>query len=611
MGSLLHSKAMAMFVSPTNPRVDLLEPFDGLYDEYGDRTDRGVLDGYISLNGRPCISWDHGGNRTSQEWHQYLQLKLYLGCSPTVPSPYGDHTLTNTSVVSLFQDYAPLFAALRGKRWLLEAFAVRSRYSHSDRPIWSNVFKVDVGVMVVLTAPPVSQRMHSNETALVHLQRLPFDGAPTVTLLVPGRPDSLEPVVKNVSKTVHGLTLTISTLLYHGGAVLILRESGAQPLRAPLKSDEDDLQHKLSKSGQQYLAWMDWKYFVDQFIAPKLHASQNIVLVPGLFGNQTDSWTDNYLMDKLTRYWTWAQNGGTGPCIADYAQNNTVDQLWCQGDASPSNLCTQCGCVVDDGTIFSVPTCQSLLPEALAIIAAAGAKASGIKTDDKHPESSATAYAHPIPTITATDFAPAGGRAWAPPYLSNGFFGIRPGPRALVRSPWSGGTVPADITPDHPVSCLVGGYSYLLPDNRRSEPNKSDTSMGVSSLAPAPFPFETEVQVHPAEGGGSTPLFSLQAYERGEPTGGNLTVLGQTLTMATGELLTEMRATATDGAGWSLRLEVLQFLSREVPSLSLQRITANVSVGFAVSLRAAITTDGMPGRPYNNTTPQRNHWCFR
>jgi hypothetical protein len=99
--------------------------------------------------------------------------------------------------------------------------------------------------------------------------------------------------------------------------------------------------------------------------------------------------TENVATNSSTAY-AYLMNGGPGPCIADYAQNNTVDHLWCQGDASPSNLCAQCGCVVDDGTVFSVPTGQPLPDEALAIMAAAGAKPIGIAVSQRTTQNKST-----------------------------------------------------------------------------------------------------------------------------------------------------------------------------------------------------------------------------
>ena len=83
--------------------------------------------------------------------------------------------------------------------------------------------------------------------------------------------------------------------------------------------------------------------------------------------------TENVATNSSTAY-AFLMNGGNGPCISDFAANNTIDHLWCQGDASPSNLCKQCGCVVDGSTVFSVPAGQALPAEARAIMAAAGAK---------------------------------------------------------------------------------------------------------------------------------------------------------------------------------------------------------------------------------------------
>ena len=231
-----------MFVSPTNPRVDLLQPFDGVYDEYGDRTDRGILDGYITANGRPCISWDHGPNRSAAEWHQYLQLKLIMGCTPTVPSPLGDHTLTNTSatVVGFFKMYAPLFAQLRGKRWLLRPHAV-SAVGSDGSALWANIFTVAAGkVMAVVSAATLLE----TATAHVHLQNLPFSTAPSVRVLRAGAP-TVSVTAMNVSASGGEVDLRVAVGLRFGGAVLLLSRARAA------KADDEIASNLQTFSGEE------------------------------------------------------------------------------------------------------------------------------------------------------------------------------------------------------------------------------------------------------------------------------------------------------------------------------------------------------------------------
>ena len=50
------------------------------------------------------------------------------------------------------------------------------------------------------------------------------------------------------------------------------------------------------------------RYFSEHYIYPKLHPHQQVVAVPGLFGNRTDDWTDAFLTQKMQEYWDWAQD---------------------------------------------------------------------------------------------------------------------------------------------------------------------------------------------------------------------------------------------------------------------------------------------------------------
>eukprot|EP00663_Eupelagonemidae_sp_cell21sb_P000354 gene354-1305_t len=100
--------------------------------------------------------------------------------------------------------------------------------------------------------------------------------------------------------------------------------------------------------------------------------------------------------------------------------------------------------------------------------------------------------------------------------------GVRPGPLALVRDAWEGGTPPNGHTLTE--SCLVGGYTYHEEDTGGAPDGQGGRQSG---MAPAPYPFETNIIARDPAGG--VP-FSLIG---GVVTGGTLTPITQSLDMHT------------------------------------------------------------------------------
>jgi trehalose/maltose hydrolase-like predicted phosphorylase len=95
----------------------------------------------------------------------------------------------------------------------------------------------------------------------------------------------------------------------------------------------------------------------------------------------------------------------------------------------------------------------------------------------------------------------------------------------------------------------------------------------------------------------------------GVVSGGTLTPLSQSLDMATGELTTLLDLAPKVPATWSVRLTVLQWMDRTIPTLAMQRIVATVAGSASpvnVTLQPNITTAGLPGTTYNDTTNPRN-----
>jgi len=143
-----------------------------------------------------------------------------------------------------------------------------------------------------------------------------------------------------------------------------------------------------------------------------------------------------------------------------------------------------------------------------------------------------------VPRIVVEDFS----KKFYPAYLSNGLIGIRPGSSPLAAA-----------------TTMVNGFVC---------PNSTH---GDVSLSPAPYPLATDFRVN-----------DVSLLKHPELT----KIQRQTLDMAKGELLTEI--VFTPASGVALRLTVLQFASRSVPSLLCQAITFSTSPEAHVELSAAI-----------------------
>jgi trehalose/maltose hydrolase-like predicted phosphorylase len=160
-----------------------------------------------------------------------------------------------------------------------------------------------------------------------------------------------------------------------------------------------------------------------------------------------------------------------------------------------------------------------------------------------------------IPRIVVEDLT----KEFYPAYLSNGLIGVRPGPNPLA-----------------PAKAMVNGFVY------------SDIPYKVVSLSPAPYPLVTDFRVN------NVTLLKHPELVRVER---------QTLDMTNGELFTEMVFTPSSGS--ALRLKVLQFACRAVPSLVCQEITFSLSSDGRVEVFAGIDAADFSGSVYSTRPPER------
>ena len=122
LAALMHKAGRAIFINDHTYRLDMMQNVDGFYDEFGDNNAKMMATSLLSIGGKPAIAWNHD---TTTDLDEFLQRHLFWGVYPTVPFPTNDHSINPSSSVDVFfEDYGPLFAALRGKRWVLDVHAV-------------------------------------------------------------------------------------------------------------------------------------------------------------------------------------------------------------------------------------------------------------------------------------------------------------------------------------------------------------------------------------------------------------------------------------------------------------------------------------------------------
>ena len=175
LAGVMHAPANATFggkaiiINDHVNRVGMMRHVDGIYAEMGDISPPGfthVVGSALACMHKPVVSWIHDdprwGNFSTLE--QALQGYLYLGVYPTVPVKNNDHSIggacaPHCSYDALFQDYGPLFGALRGKRWVLAPRAAAMADTDASGLGRVNVFETrhNGGFVAVVTQVPDGQ----------------------------------------------------------------------------------------------------------------------------------------------------------------------------------------------------------------------------------------------------------------------------------------------------------------------------------------------------------------------------------------------------------------------------------------------------------------------
>lgn len=166
LGAVQHNAGQALFVNNHIKRIDILKHVDGLFDEHGDYGPSKNLTALVGMF-KPTIEWVQEASKFKPDPDTFMQRFLYLGMFPVAPFPQNDHCiLPSAEGDKVYMDYGPMFTAMRGRKWVLQPYAIQV----DQGPAKANLFRVVGGYIAPITFGGATG------TASITLQSLPEIG---------------------------------------------------------------------------------------------------------------------------------------------------------------------------------------------------------------------------------------------------------------------------------------------------------------------------------------------------------------------------------------------------------------------------------------------------
>jgi hypothetical protein len=163
LGAVQHHAGQTLFVNNHVKRLDILRHVDGLYDEHADFGPSKNLNALLGIF-KPTIGWAREEDKFKPDADTFMQRYLYLGTFPMAPFPQNDHSIQPSAEGDkIYTDYGPMFAAMRGRQWVLLPRVIQIDQSEAR----ANLFKIPGGYVI-----PVTFGGSATNTALT-LQGLP------------------------------------------------------------------------------------------------------------------------------------------------------------------------------------------------------------------------------------------------------------------------------------------------------------------------------------------------------------------------------------------------------------------------------------------------------
>ncbi len=145
LGPVVHDAGKVIYANPLYRRLDVMKHLDGFYDEF-------AFEPY-SLNAvalmavrKPYIAWTRDIHDPDPD--AYFQRHLHLGAFVTAPYPINNHAImpSGTEIDRAYLEYGPLFDALRGRAWVLQAGCIEVEGGAK-----SNLFSIPGGYLAAVT----------------------------------------------------------------------------------------------------------------------------------------------------------------------------------------------------------------------------------------------------------------------------------------------------------------------------------------------------------------------------------------------------------------------------------------------------------------------------
>jgi hypothetical protein len=211
LSAIMHKSNKAIFCNPHMNRFELMEHFDGVYNEFGHIGHDLNVSAFLCMF-KPLVCWTPDKETVLKSPDEFFQHHILMGAYPTAPFEGNDHCIgPDPTVDRYYLDYGPMFTAMHGRRWVLLPHAVEVTGGSAV----ANVFTRGTHEVLI---PVMLGDTSATQVALNHCRRLLNASTVKCEIWYPGaqKPEQRSVVVKNDR-------LTLPVPLKRGCAFVVLK----------------------------------------------------------------------------------------------------------------------------------------------------------------------------------------------------------------------------------------------------------------------------------------------------------------------------------------------------------------------------------------------------
>jgi hypothetical protein len=160
LSTIMHEAGKVIFCNPEMNRLDMMEYFDGVFNEFGYLGFNLNQSAFLTFY-KPLICWTPDRATVMNSPDRFFQRHLIMGAFPMAPFSGNDHSIRpDPEVERYYLDYGPMFNALRGRSWVLIPGVIEVQ----DNTALANLFAVGNTFVVPVV-------MCEAESATVHIRK--------------------------------------------------------------------------------------------------------------------------------------------------------------------------------------------------------------------------------------------------------------------------------------------------------------------------------------------------------------------------------------------------------------------------------------------------------